>query len=316
MPISPFNAPININICKGDGTIFSTSSTTTGSGPVLSFSNLGLVGARVYAQTIFNNIQFRRIKQGRNTLIVEEGNDILVDTPDIAFDASLPIKRQFLQGVVLGTQGVAATLQKLLYPIIAPTVSINLSPTVFEFGDNTNLTASWNVIKNDETINSIFVFATLIAPITGNSQSGQLPIAKTGNANQTVNIQATTLTSHADANTTALVSRKLRYGSTTKDGTIVQILDSDINGLLSQFNSTGKLSPIQLVIPANQYLIIEIPVALNATPPVFKVNGFINNAFVNVRTNSAFVNSFGFSDPVNIWVSAAFATGTIQLEID
>lgn len=316
MLISPLNTPINISICKSDGTIFSTPNSGGSGTSNLTFSNLGVNGARIYAQTIANNVQFRRVTQGNNVVITERTNDLVWDVNDLKFDSSAPIKRAIsgLQGIVLNKQGILSTLQELLYPIIPPVVTINTILAQFELGDNTNLITNWSVARTDEQIVSITI-GGISQTVTGNSQSGTFNQPKTGLVNISIIAQAVTATSITSATTSSIASRKLRFGTTNKDGLIAQILDSDINGLQSVFSSTPTLPSTALIVGVGQYLIISIPVALGSTP-VFKVNGFVNNAFNLVRTNSAFINSFGFSDPVNVWVSQSFSTGSILLEID
>lgn len=312
--ISPFNKPINVAICKGDGTIFSSNNNGGGSSS-LSFVNIGTTGARIFISRINDTIQFYRTLQGNNVKITEQADGVRWDVDDLLFDSSAPIKRAIpgLQGIILNKSTVLATIQELLYPILPPTISLSLSPTQFEIGDTSNIVANYNVTRVDEEIASISVNNQSITPITGQSQAGAVNVSKTGLVNVTVPMQVTTATKTVNTSSTASVFRKIRIGGSSKNGiNPTPITDADINILTGYFSSTPILSPKSLTL-TNQYLVITIPTALGGIP-TFKINGFVNNAFNKVR-NDAFVNSFGYSDLTGVWVSTTPITGLIQLEI-
>jgi len=329
MPVSPLNKPVNVHICQGKGTIFSTSSGEGGGSTPsdLTFSNLGSTGAAVYAGTIDNNVQFRRLIQGVNARIVEQTNGIEFNVDDLKFDSTSPIKRAIpgLQGVVLGKQSILQAIQELLYPIVAPNISLSTVPTIFEIGDSSQIVANFNVIRTDEVILTISVAGQSITP-NGSNQAGSVNITKNGQSDVIVNMQVTTATKSATTSQTVKVSRKIRLGFSSKDGTIAMLTDNDLNSLIGLtnsdgtpangvFNSTGKLDQITLVGGQNQYLVICIPNVLNSTP-LFRINGFLNNAFTKVRNNAPFTNTFGYSDNCSVWVSNSYITGTILFEID
>lgn len=313
-----FNKPVNTSICSGEGTIFSSSSASGGggTGAIYNFQNIGSVGARILASTFGGNISFRRVKDGTNTQVVEGSDNVSINVSDLLFDSSAPIKRAVpgLQGIILNQTGILSTLRALLYPTIAPQASLSATIFIFEYGDTSVIPVSWTATKTDEPILTISVNGTFV-PATGNTQSGISNVVNPGNSNLLVPMQVTTLTQFANTQLTIPISRRIRIGASLKDGLIAQILDSDINNLTGFFSSTAKLPQTGFVIPNNNYLVISIPQILGTTP-VFRVNGFVNNSFIQVRTNSVFVNSFGFPDPVNVWISKSFATGTLQLEID
>jgi hypothetical protein len=310
--------PFNTNLCQGEGTIFSNPTGQGDQGDNLTFVNLGTDGARVLVARIGDVVQFRRARQGNNIKLTENPDHILFDVNDLAFDATAPIKRAVagLQGVTLNATTVIAALQALLYPTLPPVLSLGLSTTIFEYGNTNAFVANWSVTRTDENILTISVNGQSVAPVTGNSQSGATNIANPGNANVVVPMQVTTAGNSVNTSATAVVSRKIRFGATTKDGTVQQILDADINGVNNRpFASTYKMAPTTFVNPAGSYLLIAIPDALlNGAIPIFKVGGFVNNAFTKVRDN-AFVNTFGFSDNTSVWVSNSLAVGSITLEI-
>lgn len=319
MSLPSLSEPVNINICSTEGTIFSGAPSGGGSGSSpLTFLNLGTGGARVYAQTVGNNVQLRRLLQGKNTVLSESAVGIQYDVNDLAFDSTAPVKRAIpgLQGISLGKASILDTLNALLYPTLPPQATLTLIPSQFEFGDANPISANWAATKNDNPIVAISVNSIPITPITGNTQSGTALITKNGTVSVTIPMSVSDSGSTANASAISSVGRKIRIGPSVKDGIIAQLLDSDINGLSGAFATTYTLTPTPFTIPANNYLIIAIPTILLAgKTPVFKINGFINNAFTIVRNNN-FVNTFGFSEPFTIWASNQFSTGTIQLEID
>lgn len=316
--MSTFRHPVNISICSQPGTIFSTSSGSGGGGSTLVLNNLSIAGAMVYAQTINNNGQFRVLTQGKNIILTQRVNDILFDVNDIAQDFTAPVKRAIpgLQGVSLNANSVLQVLNAILYPTLPPVISLVLNTLQFEFGDNTPLLAGWFVTRTDEPILTINVNNNAQIP-TGNTQGSSVSVNKNGLTDVFVPMQVTTALNNVNTSQTAKVFRKLRFGPSNKDGIIAQILDADVNGLIGVFATTYKLPVTLLTIGISQYLIIEIPVGLlNGATPQFKINGFLNNAFSLVRTNSSFTNSFGFAEAVNVYASNSFFTGPIQLEID
>lgn len=316
--ISPLNMPVNPFICKGDGTIFSSGSGSSGSTDSnLTFKNIGDPnGAKVLAGRILDEVQFKPLLQGKNVGLTDQADGIKIEVDDLEFDSTTPVKRNIsgLQGITLGGMTVLQTLQELLYPTIAPGASLLLAPPTFEIGNSDILKGIWTATKTDEPITGVSV-NNVSQTVDGNTQGGQVNITKTGLANVIVPMQVSTATKVVNITATAFVTRLLRYGDSLKDGIIVPILDTDINGLGFKASSTYQLSPVQLTIGSQSYLMIAIAKALlGSNTPVFKINGFINTAFNLVRTN-AFVNTHGYSDLTNVYVSQSFATGSIQLEI-
>lgn len=310
--------PFNTSICQGDGTIFSSpSGGSSGGGTDLEFINLSENGAKVFLNRINDVVQFRPLRQGNNVQIVENPDHLLFNVNDLAFDSSTPIKRNVsgLLGITLGKTTILDTIRELLYPILPPTLSLGLSVGTFEYGDATNFTANWGVTRTDENILTISVNNVSIGGITGNTQNGNATITKNGLGNVNVPMQATTATRSASTSATAVVARKLRFGPSSKNGGSQALLDSDINNLTGQFSGSYKLSPTTVVIGVSQYLVIAIPASLlGANIPTFRINGFVNNAFNLARSNS-FTNSFGYAENTNVYVSNAFATGNLTLEI-
>jgi hypothetical protein len=316
MSISPLNHPVNVLVCKTAGTIFSGNTGGGGSGgTALNFVNLGSVGARVLAGVVANNVQYRRIVQGNNVTVTEEASDILIDVNDLAFDSTLAVKRAIpgLQGVVLGKSTILQTLQALLYPTIGPGVSLSINTNLFEFGDTTPIMANWGVTRTDEAITLIQVGGVTETP-TGNTQSGTQSVVNPGTGSVTVLLTAATASTNSNTSQTASAQRKIRIGASGKDGIIATITDGDLNALTGYFSPGRPLSPKTVVIGVSQYLVIEIPTIYSGTP-IFKINGFVNNAFNKVRSNQSFTNNFGFAEPVDVYVSQAFSTGTITVEI-
>lgn len=316
MAVSPLIRPVNIFACLTSGTIFSSSDANGGSGSDLTFENIG-AGAQVYAQRVGNTIQFRTLINGSNVVITQEGSDITFAVEDLLFDSEDAIKRQVvgLEGVVLGKTTIKDTLRELLYPVIPPRSELTLNTLVFEYGDTNPLIADWLATKTDEAIVSIQVGA-VSQTVTGNTQSGSQNVTKDGLSDVTVSAVVTTATKSATTSLTAKVTRAMRIGPTSKDGVVAPVLDSDINDLDGIFSDDFTFSPHRFFINANEYLLIEIPTVLEASvDPIFMVNGVLNNAFTKVRVASTYVNPFGYSDTVDVYVSNKISTGIIILEI-
>lgn len=320
MAVSPLIRPVNIFICTAGGTIFSSSGSGGGGGQNLIFMNIG-PGVGVWAQVVGNTVQFKSLVNGHNVTIIDNGDNISLAVEDLLFDSTAAIKRQVigLQGVTLGKTTIKQTLQALLYPTLPPVLALTQTglPTnlTFEYGDNGTITANWTVTRTDEPITAITV-GGISQTVTGNTQSGSQVITKTGLANVTVSLVAATATQSVNTSFTALVSKRLRFGSTPKDGLIAPILDADINNAPNSFftaNRTTAGLPRFAGIAASNYLYIEFPTAFGT--PIFRINGVINNAFTKVRAASAYVNPFGYSDTVDVWVSQQFSTGQTMLEI-
>lgn len=316
MAISPLNAPVNTAICSSPGTIFSGGGSGGGGGQTYDFQNVGN-GAKVLVAPIIGSVvPLRTLKQGPNMSIVEEASDIVLGVPDLVFDSTKPSTSSIvgLSGKILGGNGIISTLQALIYPIRPPVVSITIAPVAFEFGDTSILTVNWSVVRTDEDITIIIVNNQNIIP-TGGNQSGTVQIANPGTGTVTVTMSAATATKNTSTQASSSAMRKVRYGYLSKDGITSQITDQDINNsvnILNSFYSSGVMGPFQFNIPTGNYLVIIIPTAFGGNWS-FLINGFNNNAFNLVRSGQPYINKFGFSDPVNIWVSQVVATGPILL---
>lgn len=317
--VSPLNAPVNIHICSTSGTIFSSpSGGSGGGGSATILTNIG--GANgVFAQAIGNVAQLKSFIQGKNIVITPTSANIQLDVNDLLFNATAPIKRNIpgLFGVNLNASSILAALQALLYPITAPLAALSSTPSQFEFGDASNLSIAYVATKGDNPILTISVNSIPITPITGNTQSGTTSVSKTGTVAVTIPMQvADNAGNVGNASITVPIGRKIRIGSSIKDGIVVPLLDTDINGLTGYYSTVSQLPQTPVVI-ASQYLVIAIPNSVIATGyvPIFKINGFVSNAFTLVR-NNVFTNTFGYGEGTSIWASNTILTGTLQLEID
>jgi hypothetical protein len=316
--VSPLNAPVNINICSTSGTIFSSpSGGGGGGGSATVLSNIGN-GNNVFAQAIGNVAQLRSLLQGNNIVLTQSAATIEFDVNDLAFDADTPITRNIpgLYGVNLNASSVLAALKALLYPTVPPSASMTPIPTEFEYGDTTPIIIDYVATQGANPILTISVNSVPITPVNGGNQSGSVSVAKSGLANVIVPMQvADNAGNVGNASITVPVGRKIRVGSSAKDGIIVSILDADINSLTGYYSSVPQL-PETPVTLASQYLVITIPDSVLSTyVPTFTINGFVTNAFTLVR-NNAFVNTFGYSEPTSVWVSNTILTGTFELEIN
>ncbi len=316
MAISPLNAPVNTAICSSPGTIFSSGgSGSSGGGTTYDFQNIGN-GAKILAPLVGNVVPLRTIRQGANISVQEEASDVWLNVNDLLFDTTTPSTSPIpgLTGVTLGAAGVLGALKALIYPIRPPVISLNIVPSIFEFGDTTILTINWSVTRTDEDITSIVVNGQPIVP-TGQTQSGSIPLVNPAQGDISVSMSAATATKNASTSATSSALRKIRYGYLPADGIINPITDDAINTAATMFGSfykSGVVGPYTFTVAQGNYLVIIIPTAFGINWG-FLINGFNNNAFNLIRNAQPYINKFGYSDQVNIWVSQSVVTGPILL---
>lgn len=232
---------------------------------------------------------------------------------------------------------------RLLYPYVAPSVSISSSVTR-EYGNPNGLTTNsitftWNVTKNSETITSITVVGQSVTP-TGESQTGTVQVTGTHSltpgASQvnTFSMSASDGTQTVNASSTITWMNKIYWGSidlggvnlTTNPGALPQVaaLCND-NAILNLTGAgvgsgsalaTSKTKSYSGINGAGDHLIFSWPSSvLGATSPTFTVNGLPNTAFTRVRTASPFTNQYGFTTNYEVWVSNTLQNSPLNIVI-
>lgn len=255
---------------------------------------------------------------------------------DITFTNSTPTP-QTIGGIPAGSTfnnvSIEDMFQQLLYPYIAPTA--NLSPNrTREFGDPTgigvnSITFNWSVTRNSLPISQIIVAGQSITP-TGNSQNGTVAVTGTHSWNPTTSTsQSETFTLNVSdgqsnvSNSATLTFTNRRYWGridlggvnlTGNPGLIPSVSNQCTDNVIRNLNGAGVGSGSELstsinknyngINGAGQHLIFAWPSGVsNSKSPTFTVNGLPNTAFTRVRTDSSFVNQFGFTTNYEVWVS-------------
>lgn len=233
-------------------------------------------------------------------------------------------------------------LDRIFYPYVAPSSSLNASSTPREFGSSLSVTLNWSVVKNSNTITTIIVDG-VPQIVTGNSQSGLLNTTGTHSLTPSIS-QTNTFTMNVSDGTSSVSSstnlvwmNRIYWGRidlssignpnlTTNPGSasLIGSICNDANIL--SLNGAGVTPGNDLTVTKNrsyngidgggQYLIFAWPSVLpGANVPVFTVNGLPNTAFTRVRTSSPFVNSFGFTTNYEVWVSNTLQNSTLNIVI-
>lgn len=217
-------------------------------------------------------------------------------------------------GIGKGSTFSSKTMQEmwdaLLYPYIAPIASLSVNPSSKELGDSTAVTLSWSATKNSNSITSIIVDGLVIAPVTGNNQSG----TKSGNATQNVN--TTFSMSVSDGTNTVSSSavtswfNAIYWGRTPTFAqpsmTIVGSAPAWANGAgvgSGKALSTTKNGSYNGINGAGQYLVFAWPSTFGN--PSFTINGLPNTAFTKIGSSVPHTNMHGFTNPAgyDIWIS-------------
>lgn len=215
----------------------------------------------------------------------------------------------------------------LLYPYISPTLSM-ASLNNKEYGSGLPISINWSVVKKTNTITGITVDGQSFTP-TGNSQTG------TKNANGTYSIPApsstintftmsvTDGTSTNTTNTSFTWMNRIYWGTLNLssignpdfginpgsaslivlNSAMVSALDGAGVSPGNQLSST-KSKTYTSINGAGKYLIFAWPSSVSgALTPSFMVNGLQNTAFIRIKTNWNFTNTFGFTTPYEVWIT-------------
>jgi hypothetical protein len=237
---------------------------------------------------------------------------------------------------------------QLLYPYVALTTSLSLTPTQREYGNpsglNTNsVTLNWSVTRNSDPIITITVNGVPQLP-TGNSQVGTQVATGTHSwntslvsQNSTFNMSANdgTTTSNSSAQITWMNKRywgRINLSSignpnlTTNPGSASAVASLCTDILIRNLTGANVSPGSELSTNKNKtytgingngwHLIFVWPSSVSgALTPTFTVNGLPNTAFTRVRTASPFVNQFGFTTNYEVWVSNTLQNSPLNIVI-
>jgi hypothetical protein len=236
-------------------------------------------------------------------------------------------------------------LDRVFYPYVAPSSSLNVSSTPREFGSSLSVTLNWSVVKNSNPITTIIVDGQPFLP-TGDNQTGTKSTLGTYSLTPSIS-QTNTFTMNVSDGTSSVSSStnlvwmnrvywgrvdlssignpNLTYnpgsfslvGSICNDSNILSLDGADANGnAFGSILSTTKNRTYNGIDGGGQYLIFAWPSVLpGATAPSFTVNGLPNTAFTRVRTISPFVNSFVFTTNYEVWVSNTLQNSPLNIVI-
>lgn len=243
-------------------------------------------------------------------------------------------------------------LDRIFYPYVAPSSSISLvSTTPREFGSSNNVTLSWSVVRNSNTITPPIIIDRSPIPIliyispTGNSQTDTVNTSGTHSLTPGVSYSNTFTITVGDGTSTTSSSidlvwmNRIYWGRinlssinpnlTTNPGSASLVgsfcTDSIIKGLdgadannqaFGSLLSTTKDRTYNGIDGNGWHLIFAWPSNVaGAFTPTFTVNGMISTAFTRVRTNSPFSNNFSFVSNYEVWVSNTLQNSPLNIII-
>lgn len=224
-----------------------------------------------------------------------------------AFNGNRAITRNTpgLIGVTAGGSSVVDFLENVFFPRVAPAATISIAGGhTKEFGASLNITVNFSITKNTEDILTAKINGVDVLNGSG-SQSGTHTFTLTSYTNTTFSLVVTTLSDNVTVNAHLTWLSRIYWGrqanalSGLSDAQILALNGAGVGtGSNLQANKNLTLNGIN---GAGQYLVFAFPASYGE--PAFTVNGLPNTAFTKVRSNSAFLNQFGYSVNYNVYVS-------------
>jgi hypothetical protein len=235
------------------------------------------------------------------------------------FNGNRTITRSGWPAVNAGGTTIKDWLENLGFPAVPPGASISfVGGSTRQFGAPVAVTINWTVTKNTNPITAITVAGDSVTP-TGNSQSGSVTKNATANVTTTYSVVVIAGSQVVTASLPIVWSHKRYWGRSTKDGIITPLIDSDIlaltgasSGSGSEFSST-RVQTRNSINGAGQFLVFAWPTSFGA--PSFTVNGLPNTAWTKVRANTPFVNSDGYTENYDVWVSNTVQNSPLNISI-
>jgi hypothetical protein len=211
---------------------------------------------------------------------------------------------------------------QMLYPYIAPIISLSSNPSVIEYGNTQDVVLSWSIQakKNDIVSSNIYrplqaaqsvSTPTSFGSASGSFGSNQLVTNTINTFTFSVNDLDTFIIPNTGGNNiiTVTVSYSLSrfWGTISSSSPLATISSStfsysDINSLSSDLLS-GYIQS-RTITSNNDYVFFIWPsnvVDLVQFPPKVYVNGFANNDWVKTRNGVVFTNQWGYTASYDVW---------------
>lgn len=232
----------------------------------------------------------------------------------------------------------------LLYPYVAPGAYLAPIPNR-EYGSSLTVNLSWSVVKNSNNITSIIVDGFPQTP-TGNSQSGIQVTTGTHSVSPGVsetnifNMSVSDGISITNASTTLTWMNRRYWGSVdlSSIGNPDLTINPGLSSLVAAFvtdavilslngaNANSQAFGSELSTTKNKtyigingsgkHLVFAWPSSVsNPYTPIFTVNGITSTAFTRIRTNSPFVNQYGFTTNYEVWISNTLQNSSLNIVI-
>lgn len=228
---------------------------------------------------------------------------------DPAFNGNRITTRIGFPAISPGGKTVTQVLENLFYPAVAPQAYISGGENR-EFGANPSLTLNWTAIKQTNPITSILVAGLTIVP-TGDSQNGTLNVSCIQNVDTNFSITVFAGNLSTVASTTIYWYLSRYWGISQKDGILNVITDADLLLLSNELASSRSQS--RTMNGLGNYFVFAWPTTFGT--PTFIVNGFSNNAWTKVRSNSPFINAHGYKLNIDVWVTNKIQAGSTFIQV-
>lgn len=221
---------------------------------------------------------------------------------DDAYDGSRTVSNTDLAayGGVIGGTTLKEFLDGYFFKAEAPVANIAVyEASILEMGSSNAREVDWNVGVRTNPIASVVVNG---ATVTGTS--GRQSVTLNQNVTNTITITATDSEGLTGTDNCTFYYRHAYYWGSMPD--VTNISDADIRTLDGAASGIGKALDTNRqkdfagINGGGEYLVFAFPQSWGS--PVFIVANLPNTAFTRVR-NDNYINSFGYSEPYQVWVS-------------
>jgi hypothetical protein len=256
-----------------------------------------------------------------NSIIASGSNTVEVNI----FNGNRTVTRSGIPAVNVGTRNINEFLEEYFFPAVPPTLSLTNNGSSKQFGDGNPIILSWSVTKNTRGISAITVsgnFITVSNTINddndtyGAIQTGTISQSINININNTFNMQAKDTSNNIYNTTTTVTYYNKRYWGVISSYTAPsdsQIIAATGAGIGSGSEFATSYNKTYNGINGNgNYLFFAHPTSFGSSP-TFTINGLPNTAFTKIRSNSAFINSNGYTASYDVWITNSAQNSPITM---